>query len=394
MNSLQDTSEYALSTTATFFLGRKLWKGAAFFFNPEVAGGKGMSYALGLAGASNGETFRIGSPAPAIYVARAFIQQHIALPDSKDEQQDPDQNQLADKVPSSRITISAGKFSIADFFDDNAYSHDPRSEFMNWALMSNGAWDYPANTRGYTWGLAVELIKPTWALRASSVMVPVRANGNVMDVNVDKANSQTIEFEKKIKLKGHPGSIRVLAFYNNSSAPSYREAINAIHNGDTSLVPVFMGKKPGAHYGGVKYGFGLSAWQELSSTIGVFARASWNDGATATWAFTEIDHSASAGISITPTFIKRPGDEFGLAGVINDISQDHYEYLALGGYGFMLGDGKLPNFGYETIVETYYKLKLTSSFWLTADYQFVMNPGYNADRGPVHIFSGRMHVEF
>lgn len=392
-NSLQDTGEYALSLTSTLFLGRKLWKGAAFYFDPEIAGGSGMSYALGLAGAANGETFRIGSPAPKMYVARAFFQQHFALATSH-EKQNPEQNQLADSIPSSRITLSLGKFSVADFFDDNAYSHDPRSEFFNWALMSNGAWDYPANTRGYTWGAVVELIKPGYAIRLSSVMVPFKANGPLMDPNITKAHGETIEFEKKMQIKGHPGSIRILAFENFSSAPTYKSAIEAMHNEDSSLVDVASGKRAGLYYGGLKYGFGLSAWQELSKSLGVFLRAGWNDGKTVTWAFTEIDRSVSGGVSITPNFIKRPNDEMGLAAVVNDISQDHYDYLNVGGYGFMLGDGKLPHYGNETIFEYYYKVRLTPSFWITADYQFIMNPGYNRDRGPVHVFAGRLHVDF
>lgn len=392
-NSLQDTGEYALSLTSTLFLGRKLWKGAAVYFDPEIAGGSGISYALGLAGAANGETFRIGSPAPKIYTARLFFQQNFALGGSH-ETQAPDQNQLGDSVPSSRITVTLGKFSAADFFDDNAYSHDPRSEFFNWSLMSNGAWDYPANTRGYTWGGVVELIKPGYAIRVSSVMMPYKANGPVMDPNVAKAHAETIEFEKKLDLKGHPGSIRVLAFENFSSAPTYKSAMETMANGDSSLVEVASGKRPGLYYGGLKYGFGLSAWQEINKSLGVFLRAGWNDGKTVTWAFTEIDRSVSAGLSITPSFIKRPNDKMGLAAVMNDISQDHYDYLNRGGYGFMLGDGKLLHYGNELIVEYFYKFRLTPSFWLTADYQFIMNPGYNRDRGPVHVFAGRLHVDF
>jgi hypothetical protein len=393
-NSLQDTGEYALSVTSTLFLGRKLWKGAAFYFDPEIAGGSGISYALGLAGAANGETFRIGSPAPKLYVARAFYQQHIALRKSASEKQVGDQNQLSDSIPSSRITISLGKFSIADFFDDNAYSHDPRTEFLNWALMSNGAWDYPANTRGYTWGGVVELIKPAYAIRVSSVMMPYKANGPVMDQNITKAHGETIEYERNFKIKGHPGSVHVLAFENFSSAPTYKNAIEAMHNEDSSLVEVASGKRPGLYYGGLKYGFGISATQEISKNVGVFFRAGWNDGKTVTWAFTEIDRSISGGIRIIPEFMKRPNDVMGLAAVVNDISQDHYDYLNSGGYGFMLGDGKLTNFGNEAIIEYYYKVQLTPSFWLTFDYQFVMNPGYNKDRGPVHVFAGRLHVDF
>ncbi len=392
-NSLQDTNEMALSVTSTLFLGRKLWKGAAVFVNPEIAGGKGMSYALGLAGAANGETFRIGSPAPAFYIARAFFQQHIAL-SSKCEYQDADCNQLGDHVPASRISISAGKFSIADYFDDNSYSHDPRSEFMNWSLMSNGAWDYPANTRGYTWGAVIELVTPSFAIRVSDVLVPQVANAPNLDQDISKTHGFTAEIEKKLKIKTHPGSIKFLVFHNVSRAPSYNTAVNNMANGDSSLNGVIQGKKLGTTFDGLKYGFGINFCQELTNNIGVFARASWNDGHTATWAFTEIDQSASAGFSIKATKIKRPDDVFGIAFVANGISQDHINYLNAGGYGFIIGDGKLPHYGYEQILETFYKIKLAKTLWITLDYQYIANPAYNADRGAVNVFAVRGHVEF
>jgi high affinity Mn2+ porin len=394
-NSLQDTAETALSVTSTLYLGRKLWKGASFFLNPEIAGGRGISYALGLAGAANGETFRVGSPAPALYIARAFFEQHIALEKKcVEEHCEGEPNKIANNIPTSRITISIGKFSLADFFDDNAYSHDPRSEFMNWSLMDNGAWDYPANTRGYTWGAVVELIKPGYALRLSGVLVPKIANSQVFDLNVKKASGETFEFEKKFKIKKHPGNVRFLAYTNFSSAPSYTTALRDMSKGDSSLISVFSGQKAGVQYGSLKYGFGISFNQELTNYMGVFARLGWNDGQTATWAFTEIDQTVSAGIRLRANLIKRPDDNFGLAWVMNGISGVHRDYLNSNGYGFMLGDGKLSRYGYEQIVETFYRVKLIKWLWATVDYQFVLNPGYNKDRGPAHIFSFRAHVEF
>lgn len=392
-NSLQDTSESATSLTTTFYLGRKLWKGAAVYFNPEVAGGKGMSYALGLAGAANGETFRIGSPKPKLYIARLFFQQHIAL-NSEKEFQEANQNQLGEKIPSSRITLSAGKFSVADFFDDNGYSHDPRNEFMNWSLMSNGAWDYAANTRGYTWGAVVEFVKPGYAIRLSSVMVPQYANGPVLDPAYDKAHAETIELEKKIKIKHHRGSFKFLAFQNTSRGPSYNTAVCNMAKGDSSLNEVIQGKALGTKFTGLKYGFGVNFSQELSNSLGIFSRLGWNDGQTATWAFTEIDQTACLGISIKGTKIKRPDDVFGCALVANGISSQHISYLNAGGYGFIVGDGKLPHYGFEQILETFYKISIANLVWIALDYQYVVNPGYNKERGPVHILGLRGHLEF
>ena len=393
-NSLRDTAEKALSLTSTLYLDRKLWKGAAVFVNPEIAGGKGISEVLGLGGASNGETFRVGNPEPTLYMARLFFEQHIAIGKSRAVNQSDEENKISESIPSSRITISLGKFSLADFFDDNSYSHDSRTEFMNWSLMDNGAWDYAANTRGYTWGGVVEFIKPGYAFRLASVLVPQKANAPILDGNVTKANSEVAEFEKKIKIKNQPGSIRFLAFTNFSSAPSYSTATTALHKGDTALVSVFTGQRAGDTYGGFKYGFGISFNQSISKRYGIFSRVGWNDGQTATWAFTEIDRTVSAGLRVRPSVIKRPDDNFGIAVVVNGISGAHRDYLNAGGYGFMLGDGKLPDYGLEKIVETFYKVKLTPWLWATADYQFVLNPGYNKDRGPVHIFAVRGHVEF
>jgi high affinity Mn2+ porin len=191
-----------------------------------------------------------------------------------------------------------------------------------------------------------------------------------------------------------PGSMRFLGYANFSLAPSYKEAIREMQNGDSTLAKVISGQIAGVKYGGVKYGLGLSVNQELSNAVGLFSRLGWNDGKTATWAFTEIDKTVSIGLRFRPGPAKRPDDHFGLAFVLNGISGSHRAYLNDNGFGFILGDGKLPRYGYEQIMEAYYKVKLIRSIWATADYQFVMNPGYNRDRGPVHIFAIRMHVEF
>ncbi len=390
-NSLSPERENAFSVTSTLFLGRKLWKGASFYFNPEIAGGKGISSALGVAGFTNGECFRIGDPSPALYLARAFIRQNIAIGKNEKQSTDADVNQLGgEKVPSSRITITAGKFSIADVYDCNSYSHDARAQFMNWALMSNGAWDYPANTRGYTYGIILELIKPTWAVRVSETMVPKKANGSDMDVNISQARGETIELEKDFKIKEHKGAIRVLAFRNLSRAGNYEKSISLYKSGvDTSL-----NVNTDTIYGGQKYGLGINIEQELTKDIGIFARAGWNDGKTATWVFTEIDLSASIGLNIRGRKWKRPDDIIGIAGLMNGISNEHVDFLNFGGYGFIIGDGKLTHYGAETIGEVYYNCQINKSLWLTADYQYVQNPAYNADRGPVHVWAIRGHVEF
>ena len=392
-NSLSSEAEHKkLSLTTTLFLGRKLWKNAALYFNPEIAGGAGISSAKGVAGFTNGETFRIGSTEPVLYIARLFIKQHIPLQNTDYEEMASGANQVEEKIPTSRVTITAGKICLSDFFDSNIYSHDPRSQFMNWSLMSNGAWDYPADTRGYTQGLIAELIKPSYAIRFSSVLVPRKANGLQLDYKITKAHSETIEFQKTFKTK-HPATIRLLAFHTISQAPTYGATLAEVKIGDSTSVDVYSGQKEWKKYGGVKYGFGINAEKEISNTVGVFFRASWNDGKTATWAFTEIDRSVSAGINIRGTGWKRPNDNIGIALVINGISRDHQAFLNAGLYGFIIGDGKL-NYRAETITEMYYKAQIASSFFVSIDYQFVNNPAYNQDRGPVHVFAIRGHIEF
>ena len=393
INSLENAAEKkAVSITSTLYVGRKLWKNAVIYGNAEIAGGSGISAAKGIAGFPNGETFRIGDAAPAAYLARLFFQQHIPLPNTTYEQIEREPNQIAALIPTSRITITAGKFSLSDFFDDNHYSHDPRTQFMNWSLMSNGAWDYPANTRGYTSGIIAELIKPGWSVRISSVVVPRKANGLQMDYKISKAHSETLEIEKNWK-SPHPGAIRLLTFHTVSQAPAYATTISEVKMGDSSSVEVYTGVKEWKIYGGKKFGFGINAEQELTDGMGVFFKSSWNDGKTATWAFTEIDRSISAGINIKGGRWKRPFDEIGIAKVVNGLSVDHRNFLNAGLYGFIVGDGRL-RYGAEKIREIYYQAQLAKTLYASLDYQFVNHPAYNKDRGPVNVFAIRAHVEF
>ena len=390
-NSLQPRHERAYSVTSTVYLGHSLWKGASAFWNPEMAGGRGVSSTLGIAGFPNGETFRIGNPEPTVYTGRLFLRQHISLDKDHYETLEEDANQVKERVSTSRITLTAGKFSLGDFFDNSNVSHDPRMDFMNWALMNNGAYDYAANTRGYTYGFVAELVKPGWTLRAGTVLEPTYANGPDMDEHYFQTNSENLEFEKRYTLHGHKGAMRLLGFYNINKAPKYRAVIDSKLSGsDTNLAII----NTGINYGGKKIGVGFNAEQELSKTFSAFLRLGWNDGKTATWAFAEIDNTVSGGIRIYGDSWKRKADNIGVALLSNGISTDHREFLAIGGYGFMIGDGQLPHYGRENIAEVFYEVKLFSNIWGTLDYQFVDNPAYNKDRGPVHLFAARVHVEF
>jgi len=394
-NSLNNNVETgATSITSTLFIGRKLWTGAAVYVNPELSGGSGLSYALGVAGALNGETYRIGDPSPSLSIARVYLQQNFPLGHTEYENVADDNNQVSDKVPVNRITVNAGKFAISDFFDKNSFSHDPRTQFLNWSLMSNGAWDYPANTKGYTWGIVIEIIKPGWSFAISTVAVPKIANHSALEYVFGKAHSESAEFDKKMNFNGRHGVISFLASYTASRAPSYQQGLTALSDGDTTLLNVISGNAEGTTYGGKKTGFYLNLEQELTNSLGIFARIGWNDGKHASWAFTEIDQTVQLGISKKGIPWKRYGDVAGLAVVVNGLSSDHRAFLKAGGYGFIIGDGKM-NYRNENILETYYSAQLTPLFWLTADYQLVLNPAYNKDRmGPVNVFALRGHFAF
>jgi high affinity Mn2+ porin len=384
-NSLLTGEETQSSLTTTLFGGARLWKGMEAYFNPEMSGGSGLSKTLGIAGFPNGETFRVGGAEPKIYIARLYFTQNFEWGNDKEYVND-DVNQLAGWKSKRYLKVTIGKFGMADFFDGNEFSHDARSQFMNWSLMDNAAWDYPANTRGYVLGGIAELGQPTWALRFGFTMTTTTANGAIWDQRVSRANTQTLEYEKRYALGGQKGTLRLLAFRNNGKMGVYRDAIN--QNPTAPDVDATQA------YGRHKYGFGISADQYLTNDFGVFAKASYNDGKTETWAFTEIDRSLSLGAVLKGTSWKRKDDELGLAFVGNGISKDHKDYLAAGGYGFIIGDGQL-NYSPELIAEVYYKVNAYQhKLWLSPDYQFIANPAYNKDRGPVNVFSLRAHVEF
>lgn len=384
-NSLSPLAETQTSITTTFFTNARLWKGSQLIFDPELSGGAGLSQTLGVAGFPNGETFRVGGVQNKIYIGRLFFQQNIEWGKEKDTLES-DQLQLAGLKTKRYFSFGIGKFNMGDFFDQNNFSHDPRAQFMNWALMDNAGWDYPANTRGYVLGVYTELGQPGWTLRFAFTMNVTQANSATWDAKIGKANTQTVEFEKRYTVGGQKGTLRILGFLNNGKFGNYEQAI--------ALNPSAPNVDTTQAYGRHKYGFGINADQYLTRDFGVFAKASYNDGHTQTWFFTEIDRSFTFGALLKGTGWKRKDDEIGLGFIANGLSAPHRQYLADGGYGFLIGDGKL-NYAPEMIAEFYYKLNAyQNKFFLSPDYQFIVNPAYNHDRGPVNVFSIRAHMEF
>jgi high affinity Mn2+ porin len=385
-NSLIPDIEKSYSFTATAALGARTWKGGEVYVDPEVAQGVPLSRLTGLGGFTNGEIARTSGPTPSFYFARAFLRQTWGLGGER-QAVESDANQLAGSVDSRRLVLTAGKLSVLDLFDDNAYSHDPRTQFLNWSLMAYGAWDYAADSRGYSWGLALEYFDGAWALRAARFMMPKESNGLALNPRIFQSFGDQIELEHSHALGGQPGKVRLLAYRNQADMGGYSDALaNAQASGTTPDLSTTRQKR-------VKYGFGVNLEQSVWSSVGVFARASWNNGVAEEFAFTEIDRSLSLGALIKGAAWSRGSDSLGVAFVRNGISGPHRDYLAAGGLGFFLGDGQL-SYRTENILETFYSIGVVKEVWVSADFQRIFDPAYNADRGPVNVASARFHYGF
>ncbi len=384
-NSLSADAQWKNTTTATLFLGRRLWQGGEVYFNPELYEGKGLSDSFGAAGFPNGEANKAGSWNFKYGDARLFVRQTIGL-GGPTEQMDSEQNQLAGDEDISRVTLTAGKFSASDIFDNNSYSHDPRGQFMNWAIMESGAWDYPANARGYTQGIAVEFNQARWALRYGAFLEPKNPNANDLTFHGLNNLGQVAELEERHTWNGNPGKTHFLIFLNRDRGADFSDALGQAGDINASI-------DSHRHYGNSKYGVAVSAEQQVIENIAAFARLSWNNGVTEDYMFTQVDESAAIGTSIDGKIWGRSGDVAGIAGAINGLSGEQRKAVEEGYMGIMMGDGML-HYAPEVILEAYYALQVTGYATLSPDYQLIVNPAYNADRGPVNIFAARLHMGF
>jgi high affinity Mn2+ porin len=396
-NSLPFGGETRETVSLDLMAGVRLWHGAEAHIDGLMWQGYGLGNALGVDGFPNGEAFRLGTAEPNGAITRLFIRQTIGFGGEQENVED-DQFTLAGKQDVSRLTFTIGRFSAKDVFDNNAYANDPRTQFMNWALMANEAWDYPADAIGYTTGLAIELNQPQWTLRYGFFQVPRFSNSLTAEDRIFKwpydnsaqdgplldAWGMVTEFERRYSIKDHPGAIRFLAYLNRANMGSYQDAVNSpIQPADINATAAFR----------YKYGFGLNVEQEIAKNIGAFSRLGWSDGQNQAWMFSDVDYTATAGISIKGEAWHRADDTLGLAGAFNGISKVHQEFLADGGMGILAGDGNL-NYGWEKILETYYDFKIWKTIHGAFDYQFISDPAFNRDRGPVSVFGARIHWEF
>jgi high affinity Mn2+ porin len=277
-----------------------------------------------------------------------------------------------------------GKFSSVDWFDGNSYGSDPRTQFLNWALMDDAAWDFPQDPRGYTWGGVVELNQKNWAIRYEILAEPRVAGGSHLDDDFGRTQGNALEFENRFQFENRPGVLRFLAFYNRAEMGNYAATVaNPALDENIALT----------RHLSTKYGFGVNLEQQLTDNTGMFARVGWNNGQTESWSFTEVDATASAGLSIAGNRWSRPRDTLGIAVAINGLSNSHRQYLAAGGLGMILGDGKL-NYEAEEIIETYYSASFVDHLHISPDIQWINNPGYNRDRGPVLAAAMRVHFDY
>ena len=369
----------------TAFLGWRLWQGAELWINPEIDQGFGLSNTLGVAGFPSGEAYKVGSSYPYVRLPRTFIRQTIDL-GGDSEKVEGAANQFDSSITSNRLVLTIGKFGVTDVFDTNKYAHDPRKDFMNWTLVDTGTLDYAADAWGYTYGAAVEWYQGQWTLRGGWFDLSVVPNSADLDASFGQFQ-WLAEIERRYDLWGHPGKIAVTGFLSRGRMGSFQDAINLaqVTGGPADITTVRKYQSRG--------GISLNLEQEITSELGVFARVGWADGNIEPYEFTDVDRTVAAGLSLKGKQWGRPDDTFGLAGIVNQISGVHQQFLNDGGLGILVGDGMLPHPGPEQIIETYYAFPLLAST-ATLDYQFIVNPAYNRDRGPVSVIGARMHLEF
>ena len=388
-NSLSPQAQDASSRVLTLYTGLRLTGTAELLCDVQETGGHGIGEAFGLAGFTNLDVVRNPALSKAPYIARLMWHQIIRL-SHVEESSARTAFSLFSKLPERRLELRFGKFGIADFFDLNNYGSDSNFQFMNWTVDNNGAYDYAADTRGYTFGAMIEYHDRHGSVRFAEALMPKVANGIHLDADVSRARAENIEVELHGSLlPQQEGILRLLSYVNHANMGSYREAIDNYLAGLTAIPEIT------AHplRTSVKYGFGANFEQPLNDWFGVFGRWGWNEGRHESYAYTEVDSTVELGAGASGQRWRRKFDRAGVAFASNGISRDHQQYLALGGYGFLLGDGRL-NYGRETIEEAYYTLHLWRGFYPSVGMQHINNPGYNRDRGPVLVPTLRLHVEF
>ncbi|MGE5616858.1 MAG: carbohydrate porin [Bacillota bacterium] len=384
-NSLDPHGRTEETTDITLYAGMSPWRGAELWINPEIDQGFGLSNTLGLAGFASGEAYKIGANQPYVRIPRLFLRQVVAL-GGEPEKVQGGANQLEGTRTANNVTLTIGKFSVVDVFDVNTYAHDPRVDFLNWSIIDSGAFDYAADAWGFTYGAAAEWTRDRWTWRGGLFQLSAVPNAKIVRPDL-RQFMLVAEIEHRHDWRGHGGKVKLLAFANRAPMARYQDALrqSRVTGGAPDVAAVRRRAwRPGA---------ALNAEQEIASDIGAFVRASVNDGSKEAYEFTEINRSLAAGLSIKGERWNRPADTVGVAFVANGLSRRARDYFAAGGLGILIGDGAL-DYRSERIAETYYSWKAYRALAVTFDYQRVVNPAYNADRGPVNVYAVRAHIEF
>ena len=389
-NSFTPEAQDASSRVLTLFTGWKPTSTTEFICDVQETGGHGLSEALGVAGFFNLDVVRNPTLSKAPYVARLMWHQIIPL-GRKKLASERNSLSLFRELSERRLELRFGKFSMADFFDLNTYGSDSNLQFMNWAVDNNGAYDYAADTRGFTFAALLEYHDRNYTIRFAEGLMPKVANGIHLDADVSRAHAENIEFELHGRVAGEkPGVLRLLSYVNHANMGNYRQQVN-----EWLADPITPAPDITAHrlQTTIKYGFDVNFEQPLTDWIGLFGRWGWNEGQHESFAYTEVDQTWQIGVGGNGAHWGRRLDRMGLVFVSDGINQEHARYLGYGGLGFLLGDGKL-NYGRENILETYYTVHLWRGIFPAAGLQYAVNPGYNRDRGPVIVPTLRLHLEF
>jgi hypothetical protein len=403
-NSLLPTQERSFTGSATFFLGLKLWQNGEVYAVPEIISEQALSDLKGLGSViQNFELQKSGGQQPTTYLSRVFLKQTFNFGgDPVIMTSDP--MQLGTTVESRRLVLRVGNFSVLDFFDKNSFSGDLRRQFNNMAFLTYAAYDFAADARGYTWGLVAEYFHDDWSFRFAHTAVPEHPNQLPIDTRIFKYFGHQIELERRHRLYGQPGAVRVLAYRNHENMGQFSDAINAYQFNHNLNATTCLGFNYGsdnatapdlcwARRSNVKMGIGINLEQQIGEDVGLFFRGMWSDGNTEVYSYTSTDRSISLGALVKGLRWSRPRDTVGIGYGQGWLSGSHVAYLGRGGIDGFIGDGAI-NYSPEQVVDIFYSYNLFSSTWLSADYQHIANPGYNADRGPVDVYAARVHVEF
>ena len=387
-NSLLAKHEKAYTWTVTGYLGYRPFDNTEIYFDPEMIQSNQFSGLHGLGAFNNNENQKAGETTPTFYRARLFARHTWNLGGEKIKLESG-ANQLAGVIDHDRVVLTVGNISTPDIFDNNIYAHDARTQFLNWAFYTHIASDFAADGRGYTWGAAVEYYKENWVYRIGQFAQPKESNGLYLEHSVTRHGATQLEIEHSHDLAGRPGKVRLFAFRNHANMGNFDEAL-AYQRTNAAVTPDLANVRRNQN----KVGGGLNIEQSINDNVGIFGRFGFNNGKTETYQFAEADRSISGGVSVKGALWGREKDTFGVAFANANISAAHRNYLAAGGLGAFIGDGKLPNYHAEQLLEAYYNLALNSHASLAADYQHIRNPAYNADRGPVNIVALRLHLDY